>query len=86
MVMTRESLMPVWMCGRFLVVLTEVRPLAGNDSWRDERQRPERRYCTAFAETPAAAAMMASALASRPPVREGRRRVKVLALGRRERR
>ncbi|MDG4785527.1 hypothetical protein O7626_06200 [Micromonospora sp. WMMD1102] len=66
---------------RFLVVLTDVRPL-GNQG-RDERIEPERRRQVVGATSREAADRIATAFAALGMVRAGRQRVKVLAIGRR---
>lgn len=78
--MVANALKPAPEAGRYLVILTEVRPLK-DGVWRDERHRPERRCQVATAETPQAAAALAGALSSLGMVRTGRQRVKVLTVG-----
>jgi hypothetical protein len=66
---------------RYLVVLTDVRPLA--DDGRDERLEPERRRQVVGASSREAAERIACAFTALGMVRAGRQRVKVLAVGRR---
>ncbi|WNM40664.1 hypothetical protein RMN56_04740 [Micromonospora halotolerans] len=66
---------------RFLVVLTDVRPLDG--IWRNERACPERRRQVVGASTREAADRIAGAFMALGMVRAGRQRVKVIAVGRR---
>lgn len=66
---------------RYLVVLTDVRPLT--DEGRDERCEPERRRQVVGASSREAAERIAAAFAALGMVRAGRQRVKVLAVGRR---
>lgn len=66
---------------RYLIVLTDVRPLTIDG--RDERYEPERRRQVVGASTREAAERIASAFAALGMVRAGRQRVKVLAVGRR---
>lgn len=66
---------------RFLVVLTDVRPLTRQG--RDERVEPERRRQVVGATSREAAERIAAAFAALGMVRAGRQRVKVLAVGRR---
>nr|MDT0661559.1 hypothetical protein [Micromonospora sp. DSM 115978] len=66
---------------RYLVVLTDVRPLT--DGTRDERHEPERRRQVVGAASREAAERIAVAFAALGMVRAGRQRVKVLAVGRR---
>ncbi|MFY1690664.1 hypothetical protein [Plantactinospora sp. WMMB782] len=66
---------------RFLVVLTDVRPLSNQG--RDERIEPERRRQVVGATSREAADRIATAFAALGMVRAGRQRVKVLAVGRR---
>ncbi|SCE74218.1 hypothetical protein GA0070618_0573 [Micromonospora echinospora] len=66
---------------RFLVVLTDVRPL--DDTVRNERIMPERRRQVVSASSRAAADRIASAFMALGMVRAGRQRVKVIAVGRR---
>ncbi|MEU8182237.1 hypothetical protein AB0B85_26710 [Micromonospora sp. NPDC049044] len=66
---------------RFLVVLTDVRPVEGVD--RDERTVPERRRQVVGANTREAADRIAGAFMALGMVRAGRQRVKVIAVGRR---
>jgi hypothetical protein len=65
---------------RFLVVLTDVRPLGGNG--RNERVAPERRRQVVSATSREAAEKIAGAFTALGMVRAGRQRVKVLAVGR----
>ena len=65
---------------RFLVVLTDVRPISGG---RNERVAPERRRQVVSATTREAAEKIAGAFMALGMVRAGRQRVKVLAVGRR---
>ncbi|SCL20265.1 hypothetical protein [Micromonospora inyonensis] len=66
---------------RFLVVLTDVRPLDG--VLRNERTMPERRRQVVSASSRAAADRIAAAFMALGMVRAGRQRVKVIAVGRR---
>lgn len=66
---------------RFLVVLTDVRPVERD--LRDERNCPERRRQVVGASSRAAADRIAGAFMALGMVRAGRQRVKVLAVGRR---
>ncbi|WP_225946713.1 hypothetical protein [Plantactinospora soyae] len=66
---------------RFLIVLTDVRPLSKEG--RDERIEPERRRQVVGATSREAAERIAAAFAALGMVRAGRQRVKVLAVGRR---
>jgi len=66
---------------RYLVVLTDVRPLTKDG--RDERIEPERRRQVVGATSREAAERIAAAFAALGMVRAGRQRVKVLAVGRR---
>ncbi|BCL16184.1 hypothetical protein [Micromonospora sagamiensis] len=66
---------------RFLVVLTDVRPLDG--VVRNERTMPERRRQVVSASSRAAADRIAAAFMALGMVRAGRQRVKVIAVGRR---
>ncbi|WBB81982.1 hypothetical protein O7606_11795 [Micromonospora sp. WMMD882] len=66
---------------RFLVVLTDVRPLDG--AVRNERTMPERRRQVVGASSRAAADRIAHAFTALGMVRAGRQRVKVIAVGRR---
>ncbi|MEN3608097.1 MULTISPECIES: hypothetical protein [unclassified Plantactinospora] len=66
---------------RYLVVLTDVRPLTKEG--RDERIEPERRRQVVGATSREAADRIATAFAALGMVRAGRQRVKVLAVGRR---
>ncbi|KIR65503.1 hypothetical protein ABUL04_22330 [Micromonospora harpali] len=66
---------------RFLVVLTDVRPV--DDVRRDERQAPERRRQVVGASSREAADRIAGAFMALGMVRAGRQRVKVIAVGRR---
>lgn len=66
---------------RFLVVLTDVRPIDGN--WRNERTCPERRRQVVGANNREAADRIAGAFMALGMVRAGRQRVKVIAIGRR---
>lgn len=66
---------------RYLVVLTDVRPLTIEG--RDERHEPERRRQVVGAANREAAERIAAAFAALGMVRAGRQRVKVLAVGRR---
>lgn len=66
---------------RYLVVLTDVRPLATGG--RDERYEPERRRQVVGASSREAAERIATAFTALGMVRAGRQRVKVLAVGRR---
>lgn len=65
---------------KFLVVLTDVRPLS--DGGRDERNSPERRRQVVGASSREAADRIAGAFMALGMVRAGRQRVKVLAVGR----
>ncbi|TDB70130.1 hypothetical protein [Micromonospora sp. KC723] len=65
---------------RFLVVLTDVRPVEGKV--RDERTAPERRRQVVGANTREAADRIAGAFMALGMVRAGRQRVKVIAVGR----
>ncbi|MFB9234256.1 hypothetical protein ACFFWC_01705 [Plantactinospora siamensis] len=66
---------------RYLVVLTDVRPLT--ETGRDERSAPERRRQVVGANDREAAERIAGAFMALGMVRAGRQRVKVLAVGRR---
>ncbi|MFG3696401.1 hypothetical protein ACGF5C_00535 [Micromonospora sp. NPDC047620] len=66
---------------RFLVVLTDVRPVDG--AGRDERTCPERRRQVVGATSREAADRIAGAFMALGMVRAGRQRVKVIAIGRR---
>ncbi|MFR9780065.1 hypothetical protein ACL02O_28915 [Micromonospora sp. MS34] len=66
---------------RFLVVLTDVRPLKGME--RNERTSPERRRQVVGASSREAADRIAGAFMALGMVRAGRQRVKVIAVGRR---
>ncbi|GAA4579624.1 hypothetical protein GCM10023176_57770 [Micromonospora coerulea] len=66
---------------RFLVVLTDVRPLEGLG--RNERTSPERRRQVVGADSREAADRIAGAFMALGMVRAGRQRVKVIAVGRR---
>ncbi|MEH1028764.1 hypothetical protein [Micromonospora profundi] len=66
---------------RFLVVLTDVRPVEGID--RNERTAPERRRQVVGASSREAADRIAGAFMALGMVRAGRQRVKVIAVGRR---
>lgn len=66
---------------RFLVVLTDVRPLEGVE--RNERTSPERRRQVVGASSRGAADRIAGAFMALGMVRAGRQRVKVIAVGRR---
>ncbi|WP_410813099.1 hypothetical protein [Micromonospora sp. 067-2] len=66
---------------RFLVVLTDVRPVEGID--RNERTVPERRRQVVGASSREAADRIAGAFMALGMVRAGRQRVKVIAVGRR---
>ncbi|WP_446213117.1 hypothetical protein [Micromonospora sp. IBSANI012] len=66
---------------RFLVVLTDVRPVEGEV--RDERRDPERRRQVVGASSREAADRIAGAFMALGMVRAGRQRVKVIAVGRR---
>ncbi|MFC4021350.1 hypothetical protein ACFOW4_25885 [Micromonospora sp. GCM10011542] len=66
---------------RFLVVLTDVRPVEGSD--RNERVCPERRRQVVGASSREAADRIAGAFMALGMVRAGRQRVKVIAVGRR---
>ncbi|MEV0427273.1 hypothetical protein ACIBPB_26610 [Micromonospora sp. NPDC049836] len=68
---------------RFLVVLTDVRPLEGTG--RNERTSPERRRQVVGASSREAAERIAGAFMALGMVRAGRQRVKVIAVGRRPR-
>ena len=68
---------------RFLVVLTDVRPLDGLA--RNERVSPERRRQVVGASSREAADRIAGAFRALGMVRAGRQRVKVIAVGRRPR-
>jgi hypothetical protein len=65
---------------RFLVVLTDVRPLSGDG--RNERDTPERRRQVVGATSREAAEKIAGAFMALGMVRAGRQRVKVIAVGR----
>lgn len=65
---------------RYLVVLTEVRPLSEDGGWRDERSRPERRRQVVGAVDRAAAERIAAAFRAFGMVRAGRQRVKIIAV------
>ncbi|MFC7547593.1 hypothetical protein [Plantactinospora sp. GCM10030261] len=65
---------------RYLVVLTDVRPLPTEG--RDERSSPERRRQVVGASDRAAADRIAGAFMALGMVRAGRQRVKVIAVGR----
>jgi hypothetical protein len=65
---------------RFLVVLTDVRPLSADG--RNERLVPERRRQVVGATSREAAEKIASAFMALGMVRAGRQRVKVIAVGR----
>ncbi|TDC78516.1 hypothetical protein E1193_20585 [Micromonospora sp. KC606] len=65
---------------RFLVVLTDVRPV--QEEARDERTAPERRRQVVGANTREAADRIAGAFMALGMVRAGRQRVKVIAVGR----
>jgi hypothetical protein len=65
---------------RFLVILTDIRPLTADG--RNERVRPERRRQVVGATSREAAERIATAFAALGRVRAGRQRVKVIALGR----
>jgi hypothetical protein len=67
---------------RFLVVLTDVRPLQGALG-RNERVAPERRRQVVGASSREAADRIAGAFMALGMVRAGRQRVKVIAVGRR---
>lgn len=67
---------------RFLVVLTDVRPLDGVAP-RNERVTPERRRQVVGASSREAADRIAGAFMALGMVRAGRQRVKVIAVGRR---
>ena len=67
---------------RFLVVLTDVRPLNGAGG-RNERATPERRRQVVGASSREAADRIAGAFMALGMVRAGRQRVKVIAVGRR---
>lgn len=69
---------------RYLVVLTDIRPLATDTDVRDERYEPERRRQVVGAATREAAERIAAAFAALGMVRAGRQRVKVIAVGRRD--
>jgi hypothetical protein len=64
---------------QFLVVLTDVRPLAG--AGRNERLAPERRRQVVGATSREAADRIAGAFIALGMVRAGRQRVKVLTVG-----
>ncbi|MEV0152127.1 hypothetical protein AB0H57_00065 [Micromonospora sp. NPDC050686] len=64
---------------RFLVVLTDVRPLDGRV--RNERTCPERRRQVVGASSREAADRIAGAFMALGMVRAGRQRVKVIAVG-----
>jgi hypothetical protein len=66
---------------RFLVVLTDVRPLPALG--RNERVSPERRRQVVGADDREAAERIATAFRALGMVRAGRQRVKILAVGRR---
>ncbi|WP_422738739.1 hypothetical protein ACN263_05470 [Micromonospora sp. WMMD729] len=66
---------------RFLVVLTDVRPVEGVE--RNEREAPERRRQVVGASSREAADRIAGAFMALGMVRAGRQRVKVIAVGRR---
>ena len=66
---------------RFLVVLTDVRPLT--IAGRNERLIPERRRQVVGATSREAADKIAGAFMALGMVRAGRQRVKVIAVGRR---
>ncbi|MEO3769848.1 hypothetical protein [Micromonospora sp. B9E7] len=66
---------------RFLVVLTDVRPVEGVE--RNERVAPERRRQVVGASSREAAERIAGAFMALGMVRAGRQRVKVIAVGRR---
>ncbi|MDG4808302.1 hypothetical protein O7634_16245 [Micromonospora sp. WMMD1120] len=66
---------------RFLVVLTDVRPVEGVE--RNERIAPERRRQVVGASSREAADRIAGAFMALGMVRAGRQRVKVIAVGRR---
>jgi len=84
--MPANAMAPANACGRFLVVLTDVRPL-GEGCKRDERVYPERRRRIVHVDNdPAAVVSLARALASLGMVRAGRQRVKVIGIARRARR
>ncbi len=68
---------------RFLVVLTDVRPL--DSLARNERVSPERRRQVVGASSREAADRIAGAFMALGMVRAGRQRVKVIAVGRRPR-
>ncbi|ASW53976.1 hypothetical protein [Plantactinospora sp. KBS50] len=70
------------MVTRFLVVLTDVRPI--REDGRDERAAPERRRQVVGATDREAAERIAGAFMALGMVRAGRQRVKVLAVGRRK--
>jgi hypothetical protein len=67
---------------RFLVVLSDVRPLNGAVG-RNERVSPERRRQVVGASNREAADRIAGAFMALGMVRAGRQRVKVIAVGRR---
>lgn len=69
------------MVTRYLVVLTDVRPLTMEG--RNERVEPERRRQVVGATSRDAADRIAGAFAALGMVRAGRQRVKVIAVGRR---
>jgi hypothetical protein len=66
---------------RFLVVLTDVRPLTSEG--RNERTAPERRRQVVGASSREAAYRIAAAFSALGMVRLGRQRVKIIAVGRR---
>lgn len=68
---------------RFLVVLSDVRPM--ETEGRDERSCPERRRQVVGANSREAADRIAGAFMALGMVRAGRQRVKVIAVGRRRR-
>lgn len=67
---------------RYLVVLTEIRPLRRDGEWRDERTRPEKRRQVVAATDRAAAERIATAFQAFGMVRAGRQRVKILLVDR----
>lgn len=69
---------------RYLVVLTDIRPLTTDTDVRDERYEPERRRQVVGAATREAAERIAAAFTALGMVRAGRQRVKVIAVGRRD--
>ena len=69
------------MVTRFLVVLTDVRPLG--EAGRDEQVAPERRRQVVGATDREAADRIAGAFMALGMVRAGRQRVKVIEVGRR---